>query len=65
MGHIDEAQPLYARAVAILQKTLGLNHPEVAETRAGYARLGIEETKVVQTRSNNTGDEATLMGPAE
>jgi tetratricopeptide (TPR) repeat protein len=38
-GRTDEAEPLYQRAVAIMENALGGNHPDVAEIRAGYLKL--------------------------
>ncbi|CAM9154749.1 unnamed protein product, partial [Hapterophycus canaliculatus] len=35
----DEAEPLYRLSLAILQKALGLNHPNVAKTLVNLAGL--------------------------
>ncbi len=35
----DEAEPLFQRAIAMTEKTLGPDHPQVARTLAGYAAL--------------------------
>ncbi len=35
----DEAEPLFQRAIAMAESTLGAEHPLVARTLAGYAGL--------------------------
>ncbi len=38
-GKYAEAEPLYGRALAILEKTLGPDHPNVAQSLENYAAL--------------------------
>ncbi len=38
-GRYAEAEPLYKRALAILEKALGPDHPDVATTLENYAAL--------------------------
>ncbi len=38
-GHYAEAEPLYKRALAILEKALGPEHPHVAQSLENYAAL--------------------------
>jgi tetratricopeptide (TPR) repeat protein len=35
----DEAEPLFQRAIAMTEETLGPDHPQVARTLTGYAML--------------------------
>jgi tetratricopeptide (TPR) repeat protein len=39
LGHFAEAESLYRRALAIREKNLPPGHPEIRETREGYAAL--------------------------
>jgi hypothetical protein len=43
-GRYAEAEPLYQRALAILEKALGPSHPHVATTLENYALL-LRKTK--------------------
>ena len=38
-GHYAEAEPLFKRPLAIMEKALGPNHPHVATTLENYAAL--------------------------
>ena len=38
-GQYAEAEPLYQRSLAILEKALGPEHPDVATSRENYAIL--------------------------
>jgi aerobic-type carbon monoxide dehydrogenase small subunit (CoxS/CutS family) len=38
VGRFSDAEPLYCRAVAIFEETLGLDHPHVIVCRDNYAR---------------------------
>ena len=38
-GKYAEAEPLYRRSLAILEKALGPEHPDVAESLVNYAEL--------------------------
>jgi len=38
-GKYAEAEPLYRRSLAILEKALGPEHPDVAESLENYAEL--------------------------
>ena len=38
-GRYAEAEPLYERAVAILEKSLPADHPDLATVRVNYAGL--------------------------
>jgi len=38
-GRTAEAEPFYRKAVAVAERALGENHPDVVEMRAGYARI--------------------------
>ncbi len=43
-GRYAEAEPLYKRSLAILEKALGPEHPDVAQSLENYASL-LRETK--------------------
>ncbi len=51
-GNYAEAEPLYKRALAILEKTLGSEHPRVATALKNYAAL---------LRETGRSDEAAKM----
>ncbi len=51
-GHYAEAEPLYQRALAIWEKTLGPDHPDVATSLENYAAL---------LRETGRGEEAKEM----
>ena len=38
-GKLDEAEPLYTRSLAILEKALGPDHPDVAQSLNNNAEL--------------------------
>ncbi len=38
-GKYSEAEPLYLRALAILERSLGLQHPYTQQARENYAAL--------------------------
>ncbi len=38
-GHYAQAEPLYQRALAIVEKALGPEHPDVAQSLENYAAL--------------------------
>jgi tetratricopeptide (TPR) repeat protein len=46
-GRTEEAEPLYRRAIAILEESLGNNHPDLVEVRAGFVRVTVERKAVV------------------
>jgi hypothetical protein len=37
-GRVAESERLHSRASAVLEKTLGINHPDVTQMRAQWAR---------------------------
>ncbi len=39
LGRYDEAEPLYKRSLAIREKALGPEHPDVAASLENYAAL--------------------------
>ncbi len=43
-GHFAEAEPLYQRALAVYEKALGPEHPDVATSLENYAAL-LRETE--------------------
>ena len=51
-GKYDEAEPLYKRALEMMKKSLGPDHPDVAQTLENYAAL---------LRKTGRGDEAAKM----
>lgn len=44
-GNFDKAEPLHARAIAILGKTLGPNHPALATCLNNYAECLRDQVK--------------------
>jgi tetratricopeptide (TPR) repeat protein len=47
-GHYDQAEPLYQRSLAILEKTLGIDHPDVAASLDNLAGLYQGQAKYQQ-----------------
>ena len=47
-GRYGEAEPLYKRALAIWEKALGPEHPDVAKSLANYAALLRETDRDVE-----------------
>ncbi len=48
-GHYAQAEPLYRRSLAIWEKALGLEHPDVATVLENYAALLRETTRADET----------------
>ncbi len=57
-GRCAEAEPLYKRALAIKEKVLGPEHPEVATS---LSNLGLLLNYSVLLRATNRSDEAERM----
>ncbi len=61
-GRYGEAEPLYKRALAIWEKALGPEHPDVAKSLANYAALLRETDRDVAAEMLEA--RATGPGPA-
>ncbi len=55
-GHYAKAEPLYKRSLAIMEKALGPEHPDVAQSLENYAALlrqtgRIDEAEKMEARA--------------
>jgi tetratricopeptide (TPR) repeat protein len=62
-GKYDQAEPLYKRALAILEKALGPEHPDVATVLGNYAAL-LEKTNRQAEAEKLRQRAAKIRGPA-
>jgi tetratricopeptide (TPR) repeat protein len=52
-GRYAEAEPLFKRALAVLEKALGPNHPEVAAVRHNLAALYKDQGRYADAEALN------------